>query len=429
MKDYRHIHFIGIGGIGISALAYLGLSEGKTITGSDIEGSDLTDDLKTSGARIDIGHNSQNLSESAELVIYSEAIDRDNPEFTKAKSLGIPCLSYFEALGQLSGTKKTIAVAGTHGKTTTTAMLGLAAVRANLDPTVIVGSKVKEFDGHNIRMGEGELLIVEACEYRRSFLNLKSFGVVLLNCEAEHLDYYRDERDYVDAYIELVKKIPVDGFLVANMDDENVRMVTEHCAAEVIPVRATDINNLNLDLKVLGDFNQFNAAHAYKTLEKFGVDDLTIREGLSEFRGTWRRMEFRGEINGALLIDDYGHHPTEIDVTLTAIKQKYPEKRLICVFQPHQYSRTRLLIDRFSDAFKSADKVIISDIYEVRDSKNDKQSINTQTFVKAIQHPAVEWGKDLDNTYRLIKTNVKKGDIVVTMGAGSIGKLADQLAE
>ena len=432
MQNYQQVHFIGIGGIGISALAYLALEEGKKVTGSDIADSALINDLQKNGAHISIGHDNRNIIDDTELVIYSEAIDPDtNPEYLKAKSMGLPLLSYFQALGQISKTKKTIAVIGTHGKTTTTAMLGLTLIKAGLDPTVIVGSKLKEFSYKNVYIGKGDLLIVEACEYRRSFLNLEPFGAVLLNCEAEHLDYYKDEQDYLNAYIELIKKIPATGFLVANMDDKNVEQIVKNCVGKVIPIQAKDWEALGLRLQVMGDFNQLNALHAYKTAEMLGADTNKIRQSLEEFNGTWRRMELKGKFNEALLIDDYGHHPTEIQLTLKAIKQKYPKKRLICVFQPHQYSRTHLMLGDFEKAFRSADKVIVTDIYAARDSEMDRAKINSEKLADIIRknHMDVTWGKDLTNTFHLLKNGVGKNDVLVTMGAGDISNLAEKLAE
>jgi UDP-N-acetylmuramate--alanine ligase len=431
MEQYKKIHFIGIGGIGISALAYLALAEGKMVTGSDSGATALTNDLIENGAHVSIGHDSQNVNEDTELVIYTEAIDTEtNPEYKKAKDMRIPVLSYFEALGQVSRTKKTIAVVGTHGKTTTTAMLGLALIKADLDPTVIVGSKVKEFGGRNIYIGKGDLFVVEGCEYRRSFLSLEPFGVIFLNCEAEHLDYYKDEEDYMKAYEELIHKIPTDGFMVANMDDKNVEKLIHQCAGQLIPVHEKEVRDMNLKLKVIGDFNKVNAAHAYKADEAVGAQLDAARNALEKFGGTWRRLETKGEFNGAVLIDDYGHHPTEVSLTLKAIRDKYDRKRLICVFQPHQYSRTHLMIDEFRGAFKDADKVIIPNIYEARDSDEDKAKMDAEKLVNMLAdtHPDAEWGKGFDNTFKLLKKTVKKDDVVVTMGAGSIGEFAERLA-
>jgi len=431
MKQYKNIHFIGIGGIGISALAYLALEEGKKVSGSDSVASALTDDLIEKGAHMSIGHDENYVDENTELVIYTEAIDKkNNPEYLRALDLGIPTLSYFEALGQISRTKKTIAVIGTHGKTTTTAMLGLALIECGFDPLVIVGSKVREFDGKNIKIGKGDLFAVEGCEYRRSFLSLSPFGIVFLNCELDHMDYYRDESDYLNAYEEMIKKIPSDGFLMANMDDKNVSKLSRNCAGAIIGIHQSDVDKLDLRPGVFGEFNRFNATQAYKAVEVFGGKDSDIRQAIESFNGTWRRMEHKGEFNGAVLIDDYGHHPTELKLTLKAIKDRYPNKRLICVFQPHQHSRTHLLIDEFKTSFSDADKVIITNIYEARDSDDDKLKMNGEKFAQILSenHSDVMWGNGLDNTYNMLKDIVQKDDVLVIMGAGDIGDLAERLS-
>lgn len=428
MFQEESIHFIGIGGIGISALAHLALEEGRQVTGSDQRDSALLEDLRGRGAVITIGHEADELRDGVDLVIYTEAVDQEtNPELKKARELGIPTLSYFQALGRLTEQKKTIVVAGTHGKTTTTAMLGLALSGAKLDPTVIVGSKVAAFNNRNLRLGHSDLMVAEGCEYRRSFLSLQPEAVLLLNCEAEHLDYYKDEADYIRAYIELVQKIPVHGLLVANMQDANVREVAKHCQGKVIGIEEA----MDFDLKVLGDFNQMNATLAYHMATHFGADPALTREALEQFEGTWRRQEWKGQFQGAEVMDDYGHHPTEIRLTLKAIKKKFPGKRLVCVFQPHQYSRTHKLMDEFKSAFADADQVVLTDIYAVRDQQADLEKVTSEGFSQLVSeaHSNVKWGKDLENTYKCLKSTVEAGDIVLTMGAGSIGQLADRLVK
>lgn len=430
MLVFDKIHFIGIGGIGISALASWALAEGKKVTGSDASDSALIADLKTQGAKISIGHFSENVGADVELVVYTEAIDSNtNPELGRAKELGIPTLSYFQALGKISEGKKTIAVAGTHGKTTTTAMLGLALIEAGQDPTVIVGSKVREFGNRNIRIGKSDLLVVEACEYRRSFLNLSPFGVVMLNCEADHLDYYKDENDYVKAFEELAREIPEDGFLVINKNDHHLHRVAKKCVGKVVEVGVAEAEQWDMPLLVFGKFNKLNALQAFKAAELLGADAHEVRHALRKFRGTWRRMELKGEFQGAKVYDDYGHHPTEISSTLGALKAAYPNKRLVCVFQPHQHSRTYQLLEGFKGAFKSADKVIVPNIYAARDTEEDKQKIDAERFVVALQeqHPDVVWGESLDKTYALLEKLITPKDLVITMGAGNITELADQL--
>jgi UDP-N-acetylmuramate--alanine ligase len=310
-------------------------------------------------------------------------------------------------------------------------MLGLALAEAGLDPTVIVGSKVREFGGRNLRVGRSDLLVAEACEYRRSFLNLTPTGVVLLNCEAEHLDYYRDEADYVESFCELVRRIPSDGFLVANMSDNNVSKVAHHCAGEVIAVYGDEAKSLGVELGVPGDFNRLNALMALRAAERLGADSEAARRALGAYRGVWRRMEERGGFRGARVIDDYGHHPTEVRLTLQALKEKYQPARLICVFQPHQFSRTHRLLEDFKHAFASADKVIVPDIYEARDTAEDKATISAEAFVKALsgEHMDVVWGRGKAGTVQLLNKLVHKNDLIVVMGAGDVTRIADELVD
>jgi UDP-N-acetylmuramate--alanine ligase len=431
MLNVGKIHFIGIGGIGISALAHWALHDEATVSGSDASDSALLEDLRSQGATLYIGHKAEQVGKEVELVLYTEAIDfKANPEFLRAKELGIPTMSYFQALGKISEGKKTIAVTGSHGKTTTTAMLGLALMEAGLDPTVIVGSKVREFAGRNIRFGQSDLLVVEACEYRRDFLTLKPFGMVNLNLDLDHTDYYKDEKDYVSAFSELAEKIPAEGFLVINGDDPNMPEVAKHCKGRVIKAGMAEAERWDMALQVLGSFNKLNALLAFLASESLGADNHEVRHSLRKFRGTWRRMEVKGEFQGAKVYDDYGHHPTEVSATLKALKTAHPDQRLICVFQPHQYSRTFQLLEQFKTAFGSADLVIIPNIYAARDSDEDKKRIDAERLTKAIgeHHKHVVWGKDFDKTFDLLKKEVTEKDVVVTMGAGNITELGDRLA-
>ncbi len=426
IDNFRHIHFIGIGGSGISALAYLAISHGLKVSGSDVAPNPTTEHLKKEGVVIYIGHSKENLDELCELVIFTEAIDKEkNPEYLEATKRGLQLMSYFEALGQLSAHKKTIVVAGTHGKTTTTAMLGQALIEAKEDPTVIVGSRVPAFDNRNIQIGHSELLIAEGCEYRRSFLSFQPFGVVLLNCELEHVDYYKSQEDYIAAYQELITKIPEDGFLVYNEDDENCKLISKSCRGKNIPVSAA--NSEKLSLKVPGEFNQLNAAHALKTAEQVTKNMDSARRGLENFTGTARRMETKGEKNGVLVMDDYGHHPTEVKATLKALKEAHTGRRLICVFQPHQYSRTHELLDHFAHAFGDADMVIIPNIFEARDTDEDKAKISAEKLVQIISknHSDCRWGESFEKTLQMLKKEAKQGDLIVTMGAGDGYKIGE----
>lgn len=426
LDNYRHIHFIGIGGSGISALAYLALAHGLKVSGSDIAANPTTQNLEKEGVLIQIGHKKENLEELCELVVYSEAIDKQkNPEFLEAQRREITCLSYFQALGQMTAHKKAIVVTGTHGKTTTTAMLGQALMAAQKDPTVIVGSRVPAFGNRNIHIGHSQWLVAEGCEYRRSFLNFQPFGVVVLNCELEHIDYYKSEEDYRSAFLELVAKIPKDGFLVYNANDKNCQKISEVCKGKRLPVTAKD--GETIILRIPGIFNQLNAAHALKAVEQITDNVDSARQSLENFTGTARRMEVKGKINDVLIMDDYGHHPTEVRATLEALKEAHPNRRLICVFQPHQYSRTHELLEDFTGAFESADTVLIPNIFEARDSEEDKKKISAEKLVKAISknHPDCRWSENFEKTLEMLRSEVRPNDLVVTMGAGDVYEIGE----
>lgn len=429
LDRYRHIHFIGIGGSGISSIAYLALSHGLKVTGSDSTHSPITDALKKAGIKVVIGHKKENLDELAELVIFTEAINQNNnPEYLRAKKLGIKTLNYFEAIGEISKHKKTIAIIGTHGKTTVTAMFGQALSAANYDPMVILGAQVKDFDNKNIRIGHSEWFVVEGCEYRRSFLSLVPFGAVLISCEAEHLDYYKDEDDYINAYIEFIKKIPEDGFLVYNADNPNSVKVSEHCAGKKIPVDNKLVKKLSIKPQIPGDFNMENTAFAFVTADIIGADKELVKKELENFKGVSRRMEVLGEYNGVTLITDYAHHPTEIKATLKALKSEYADKRIICVYQPHQYARTLTIMNDLPDSFVDADMVIIPNIYAARDTEETKSKINAEKLIQMIskKHPNAIWGENFDKTAKLVKDEIKSGDLLLIMGAGDIIDIVDK---
>lgn len=419
---FKHLHFIGIGGSGISALAYLAKAHGLKVSGSDVAENPTVEELRRAGIEVKIGQKKGNVQDGVELVIYSEAIDKKtNLEYLEAVNRGIETKSYFEVLGEFSRTKKTIVVTGTHGKTTTTAMLGQALIEAGVDPTVIVGTRVPYFKNRNLHLGKSEWLVVEACEYRRNFSTLQPFGMIVLNCELEHVDYFKSEEDYVEAFEEVAKKLPSDGFLIYNQADANGQKIAQGVTTRKVGVSTTDMAEIHL--KIPGEFNRLNAAHALKAGEIMGVNTEKLLEGLSHFSGTARRMEIKGEKDGTIVIDDYAHHPTEIKATLRALKEKYPTKRLICVFQPHQYSRTYELLEDFKTAFGSADMVIIPNIYEARDTEEDKARISAESLCQTI--PKARWGENFEKTVQMLKQEIQPGDMMVTMGAGDIYKVGE----
>ncbi len=292
---------------------------------------------------------------------------------------------------------------------------------------MVLGSSVKAFGDSNLHVGKSDWLVVEGCEYRRSFLYLQPFGIVLLNCELEHVDYYKDEADYMDAFASLINKLPKNGFLVFNKEDKNALSLSQRIDTTKLEVDMDLVNRLKLDLKVLGEFNQLNAAHAYLAGVQTKVDKKDLKKGLESFVGTSRRMETKGEKDGTLVMDDYGHHPTEIKATLKALREYFPTKRIICIFQPHQYSRTHHMLDEFEHAFENADWVMIPNIYEARDHQRDKEKVNVSSFVDILSknHARAQWKEGLENTTKLLFDHCEKNDLLITMGAGDVYKIGD----
>jgi UDP-N-acetylmuramate--alanine ligase len=309
-------------------------------------------------------------------------------------------------------------------------MLGEAAIAAELDPTVIAGSRVPAFANRNIYIGHGEWFILEACEYRRSFLNLTPFGAVLLNCEPDHLDYYKDEKDYVSAFVEFVSKIPKEGFLIFNADDKNCNKLAKKCAGKAIAIKEADIKKMDFDLRVPGDFNKSNATHAAAAAAEMGGGKEIVKKALESFTGTARRLEFRGEKKGVGIYDDYAHHPTEIKASLKTMRDKCGDKKIICVYQPHQYSRTYAFLDELKNSFGDADMVLIPNIYAARDTAEDMKKISAEKLVSLINKTGGEkavWTKDFPSTVKMLENTTKPSDTIIVMGAGDIYKVADMI--
>ncbi len=413
-NNAMHIHFVGIGGIGMSALARLYQARGVEVSGSDVTDSPILDALRDEGMGVFVGHSAFQVAGDVSTVVYSEAIAADNVELSEARERGIPLKTYFEALGEVTEEFKTIAVAGSHGKTTTTALIARLLMRAYRDPTVVIGTNMKELEGRNMRLGGGEWMVVEACEYRRSFLHLSPKIVVLTNVDLDHLDYYKDEDDYVRAFEEFVAKLPGDGVLVANGDDEKVRRVAEKARCDVVYFDRGSANLEKLTLAVPGHHNKMNALGAFMVGMELGIEEELMLEALNSFEGTWRRFEYKGKFNGADVYDDYAHHPAEIQATLQGAREKYPDHRLIAVFQPHQYSRTRHFFQEFAKAFGLADEVIVPNIYKVRDSEEAVASVSVERLVNEIKkhHAAVSGGMGLDGPVEELRGRVGEGDCV-----------------
>lgn len=467
------IHFIGIGGIGVSALATYYLAKGHEVSGSDLTESEITKALAQKGARIAIGpHREENVPWDAHMVIYSPAIQQENPEREEAerirdraseesrvdlssqKEAQFSVLSYPQALGELTKEHYTIAVSGTHGKSTTTSMIGLILEKAGLDPTVIVGTKVKEFSppaGGNCRVGnrgylhKGKpLLVIEADEHFASFLNYSPDIIVLTTIEADHLDYYKNIENILRSFQTYISKLPQDGIVVANKDDKNVVRVVAS-SKRLIQYYASKwdaAQELRKILRVPGEYNVSNAHAALTTARALGVPDSISYETLAAFRGTWRRFEIF-ELNNPVpytLVSDYGHHPTEVRVTVEAARAKWPKSKIWLVFQPHQYQRTYYFFRDFANilARLPVDKLILADIYDVpgREELDIKKKVSAQMLVQDIQKrkgkklaETALWIPTLDKIYDHLQETLQGGEVLMVMGAGSVYDLTVRLTE
>lgn len=449
------VHFVGVGGIGTSAIARMFLLEGpstglgvkKKVSGSDMAESEVTLELRKAGVRISLEENAENVPEDCELVIYTIAIPKEHAELAEAKKRGIPVLTYPEALGIISKDKYTIAITGTHGKTTTTAMIAKIMMDAGLDPTVIIGSflyteatclpaKVSAQAGNqgsteltrtNFVAGKSKYLVVEGCEYCRSFLNLSPSILVITNIDADHLDYYRDMEDIISAFVELAQKLPKDGYLVIDSHALNVQAVVKQSHAHNGDFAALKLPE-GFKLHIPGAHNLLNAKAAWGVAKVLNIPDEQALRSLSEFMGTWRRFEYRGKVpNGALVYDDYGHHPTEIEATLKGARELFPKQKIVVVFQPHLYSRTKLHLTGFGAAFKAASSVILLPIYPAREQ--DPGDINSQMVVDVLKKNSKDAHlvATFDEAAALAQTLSATGDLVLTLGAGETNKVADIL--
>lgn len=419
------VHFIGIGGIGVSAIARMYLIAGARVTGSDREiHSPIIAELGRLGAIITRGHRASAVPRDADRVIYTTAISQNNPELVRAEALGIKTLSYPEALGQISASRPTIAIAGTHGKTTTTAMVAEILLLARRNPMVVVGSLLKQSAGgrSNFIAGEGPL-VVEACEYRRSFLTLQPQVLVITNIDNDHLDYYRDLADIQNAFAELAGKIPPIGTLVCDVNDPRLTSVIQAARCRVIDYRRFDRIAGKLALRVIGVHNRWNAAAALAAGRAVRVPVATSRRALERFRGTWRRLEYLGRTRrGALIYDDYGHHPTAIRATLDAVRRELAPRRLFVVFQPHLYSRTKLLFREFIDSFKEADEILVLPIYAAREPRD--KTVSSRVLAEAM--PRAIYAPNIAATKKRL-AGAGRGDLILTLGAGPVFVLGEKL--
>jgi len=426
LSKIKKVHFVGIGGIGVSAIARMMRAEWKIVSGSDTSSSAIIDELRKLGAEIFLGHNACNVADDVDLIVYTPAVDFENPELKKAKELGIDCLSYPEILGLISKNKYTIAISGAHGKTTTTAMIGKVLIDAKLDPTIIVGSLLKDYKS-NFVAGKGNYFVVEACEYKKSFLNINPKIIVITNIDNDHLDYYGSLENIKKAFGEFVAKLGEDGFLICDPNDENLKEIVKNAKCKTI-----DYTKIEADfhLKTPGQHNVKNAQATMAAAQILNIGEKEALSSLNNFTGTWRRFEHKGKTkNGVLIYDDYGHHPTEIKATLKGAREFFGNKKIWCVFQPHLYSRTKLLLEDFGKSFGDADEIILADIYAAREQKDE--SINSEILANEISKNG---GKAIhlnsfEKIENFLKENAKKCDIIITMGAGDVFEIGENLLE
>ncbi|MBR3644868.1 MAG: UDP-N-acetylmuramate--L-alanine ligase [Lachnospiraceae bacterium] len=446
------LHFTGIGGISMSALAEIMLSKNFTVTGSDNKESDMTRHLEQAGATVYIGQRASNVADDVDVLIYTAAVKQDNPELVQAKEKNIPLLTRAEFLGQMMKNYNTaIGVAGTHGKTTTTSLLSQIMLEADLDPTILVGGIMPTISG-NTRIGHSDKMITEACEYTNSFLSFAPSIGIILNVAEDHLDFFKDINDIRNSFKKYAELIPADGLLVINGDIDNVNFFTDGLSCNVLTVgkdagtndfSATNIsfndfacpsfdlifrgeNKGRVTLNVTGIHNVYNSLAAIATAYFLGVDFDTTVAALSHCSGAERRFQFKGKVGNVTIIDDYAHHPDEIKATLTTAKN-YPHKTTWCVFQPHTYTRTKALMNEFADALSLADKVVLADIYAARET--DTLGISSQTLQKKIQESGHEayYFSSFDEIENFLLKNCIDNDMVITMGAGDVYKIGEKL--
>jgi|SRR5581483_6015739 len=427
------IHFIGIGGIGVSALAQYYLAKGHDVSGSDLVQSEITDMLGAKGVTVAIGQKKENITPGIDLVVHSPAVPTQNPELAQAKALGIKTISYPEALGELTKEYYTIAVSGSHGKSTTTSMIALVLEQAGLDPTVIVGTKLKEFGDTNFRMGKSKYLVIEACEYDGSFLNYEPKITVVTNVDKEHLDYFKTFDNVKKTFREFIEKLPADGFLVANQDDGNMpQFGSSTFTIRQYSTTQPEATYLREHMQIPGMHNVSNGLAAIEVARILQIPDEVSLKTICEYKGSWRRFEIKeSTVNNkhVTVVSDYGHHPNEVKATLVAAREKYKNKAIWCIFQPHQYQRTHYLFEDFVTLFKqiSIDHVIITDIYDVagREKQQINATVNSQKLVEAIGKKHVQYlpMSDIEN---FVKQEIKSGEVLIIMGAGDIYKLFDQ---
>lgn len=446
MQKFNHIYFIGIGGISMSALAEIMIDEGVRVTGSDRNSSHITERLKSLGAKIYIEHEQENIKKDIDLVVYTSAISEDNPELLRARELNLNIMDRAEFLGLLMKKyKHSVCVSGTHGKTTTTGMVASILIKAAMNPTIFLGGEMDSMGG-NLRRGSYDIMLTEACEYKRNFLKFNPTMEIILNIDEDHLDYYKDLADIESAFVDYAEKIPQTGHLVVNKKHEEIfnevkcNIVTfgEDSSADYYPenIRLVPVTSYTLmhkgqkvediSLRVFGEHNLLNSVAAAAAALIIDIEPEIIKDGLWDFKGTHRRYEYKGNYNGASVIDDYAHHPSEMKATLKAAKS-HTSGKIITVFQPHTFTRTKNLLNEFAQALTYTDEAIILDIYPAREKDtgeiHSKDIINKMKALNKYGYYANSFQEAAD----LVKSLAQEGDTIITMGAGNVNDVANLL--
>ena len=449
-SSIKKIHFVGIGGIGMSGIAEILIDQGFTVTGSDRAASDNTERLTALGAHIYVGHTETNLDADVDALVYSSAIPPENPEIVAARQRKIPVIRRAEMLAEVMRLKYGIGIAGTHGKTTTTSMVSLVLMEGGVDPTVIVGGRLHGLAGSNARLGKGEFIVVEADEFDRSFLSITPTIAVLTTLETDHLDCYRDLEDIKSAFIQFAGKVPFYGFVVLCLDEpalqdimpkikkkiityglngqadlQAVELVHKHNTTRFIVLRnGSELGEVMLQIP--GRHNVQNALAAIAVGLELNVPFAKVKAGIEKFTGVFRRWEVKAEVGSITVVDDYAHHPTEIKATLAGVKAGW-RRRVICVFQPHLYSRTRDFYDEFGRSFFNADVLVVTDVYPAREEPI--QGVSGELIVNAAKefgHKRVEYVADKTRVPEFLMQTKQPGDIIITMGAGDIWRFGEE---
>lgn len=444
----RHIHFVGIGGIGMSGIAEVLINQGYRVTGSDLAEGQTVRRLRSLGADVGIGHRAEHVGD-AHVVVITSAVKPGNPEVEEAHRQGIPVIPRAEMLAELMRMKHGVAVAGAHGKTTTTSLLAAVLDRGGFDPTVVIGGRVNAL-GTNARLGQGNYLVAEADESDGSFLKLTPTIAVVTNIDPEHLDFYKDIEAIRQAFLTFVNRIPFYGAAVVCLDDANIRRILPHIQKHVVTYGFTPQANLYADhvrfeggsshfvvytgetrlgevrLNIPGRHNVLNALATLGAALELGMPFETIADALAVFSGVQRRFQHKGQAEGVLVVDDYGHHPTEIKATLSAARAAYPDHRLVVVFQPHRYSRTRDLFEDFAGAFQDAHELLLTEVYAA--GEDPILGASGERLAQAVReqgHRRVSFVADKKQLPAVLEAQVRRGDLLLTLGAGDVWKAGE----